>query len=82
MNERAVVIGEKTPGSIEAATSFYLPDGSEIFIQTTSFSLPNGEEVGTNGVAPNIEVEAGWDEILPNQDPVLDRAIEYLDEQS
>ena len=82
MNERAIVIGEKTPGSIEAAVPFYLPDGSEIFIQTTSFVLPNGDEVGTNGVAPDLEVEAGWDEILPNIDPVLDRAIQYLDEQS
>jgi hypothetical protein len=38
--------------------------------------------VGTRGVAPDLSVEAGWDEILPNRDPVLDRAIEYLDEQS
>lgn len=81
-NDRAVVIGEKTPGSIEAATSFYLPDGSEIFVETTSFILPNGDDVGTDGVTPDISVEAGWDEILPNQDPVLDRAIEYLDKQS
>lgn len=81
MHKRAVVIGENTPGSIEAATSFYLPDGSEIFIQTTSFVLPNGEEVGANGVVPDIAVEATWDEILPNNDPVLDRAIEVLDEQ-
>ena len=82
MNERGIVIGENTPGLIEAAESFYLPDGSEIFIQTTSFVLPNGEEVGTNGVVPDLPLEAGWDEILPNKDPVLDRAIKYLDEQS
>ena len=82
LHERAAVIGEKTPGSIEAATSFYLPDGSEVFIETTSFVLPNGEEVGTTGVVPEILVEAGWDEILPDNDPVLDRAIEYLDKQT
>jgi len=80
MHKRATVIGEKTPGSIEAATSFYLPDGSEIFVQTTSFVLPNGEEVGTTGVVPDVSIEAGWDEVLPNNDPVLDRAIEILDE--
>ena len=81
MHKRAVVIGENTPGSIEGASSFYLPDGSELFVQTTSFALPNGEEVGTQGVTPDIAMEEGWDEILPNQDPVLDQAIEYLDEQ-
>lgn len=81
MHERATVVGEQTPGSIEADESFYLPDGSEILIQTTSFLLPNGDEVGTTGVVPNILVEAGWDDILPDNDPVLDRAIEYLDKQ-
>jgi carboxyl-terminal processing protease len=81
MHERAVVIGEKTPGSIEGATSYYLPDGSELFIQTTSFALPNGDEIGTEGVVPDVRVDAGWDEILPNNDPVLDRAIEALDGQ-
>jgi carboxyl-terminal processing protease len=79
-HDRATVVGEKTPGSIEGATSYYLPDGSELFIQTTSFMLPNGEEIGTQGVTPDVPVEVGWDEVLPNQDPVLDTAIELLDE--
>ena len=81
MHDRATVIGEKTPGSIEGATSYYLPDGSELFIQSTSFILPNGAEVGTQGVLPDVTVEAGWDEIHPNNDPVLKQAIEHLDEQ-
>jgi carboxyl-terminal processing protease len=81
MYKRATVIGENTPGAIEGATGFYLPDGSELFVQTTSFVLPNGEEVGTRGVIPDIAVEAGWDEIGPSNDPVLDQAMETLDEQ-
>jgi C-terminal processing protease CtpA/Prc len=80
MHERATIVGETTPGSIEGATSYYLPDGSELFIQTTSFMLPDGTDVGTQGVVPDFPVEAGWDEVLPDQDPVLDRAIELLDE--
>jgi len=81
LNKRATVIGENTPGSIEGATSYYLPDGSELFIQTTSFALPNGDEVGTRGVAPDILVEEGWDQVQPDDDPVLDQAIQHLDEQ-
>src|SRR5215207_580209 len=81
MHKRAIVIGKKTPGAIESASSFYLPDGSEIFIQTTSFVLPNGDEVGTTGVVPDVVVESGWDEVLPENDPVLDQAIEALDGQ-
>ncbi|HSL44597.1 MAG TPA: S41 family peptidase [Anaerolineales bacterium] len=79
--ERAIVIGETTPGAIETTTSYYLPDGSQAFIQSTSFVLPNGEEIGETGVIPDIPLDVGWDEIQPDQDPVLDRAIEYLDEQ-
>jgi carboxyl-terminal processing protease len=79
--ERATVIGETTPGTIEGATSYYLPDGSELFIETTSFLLPNGDDVGTQGVIPDIAVEAGWDEVQPDDDPVLDQAVQYLDGQ-
>ena len=58
-----------------------LPDGSEAIIETTSFVLPNGDALGTTGVVPDISLPQGWDEVLPNRDPVLDRAIQYLDEQ-
>ena len=81
MHKRATVIGETTPGAIETSSSYYLPDGSETFIETTSFVLPNGDEIGTTGVVPDISLQQGWDEVLPNKDPVLDRAIQYLDEQ-
>jgi carboxyl-terminal processing protease len=81
MHDRAIVIGETTPGAVETTSSFYLPDGSQAFIATTSFVLPNGDEIGTTGVIPDISVEAGWDDVSPERDPVLDRAIEILDEQ-
>lgn len=76
--ERAVVVGETTPGAVETTNAFYLPDGSRVFIETTSFRLPNGEEIGVNGVQPQFPIEAGWDEVLPNNDPVLEKAIEVL----
>jgi len=81
VQKRATVIGETTPGAVETSSSYYLPDGSEVFIETTSFILPNGDELGTTGVIPDISLQQGWDEVLPNKDPVLDRAIQYLDEQ-
>lgn len=76
--DRAIVIGEKTPGAVETTTSFYLLDGSRIFVETTSFRLPNGEEIGTTGVQPDIPVEAGWDEVLPTDDPVFLAALQAL----
>jgi carboxyl-terminal processing protease len=75
---RAVIIGERTPGDVETLTPFYLPDGSRIFIQSSSFRLPNGDEIGNTGVIPDIQVPVGWDQVLPNNDPVLDQAVEVI----
>ena len=50
-------------------------------MESTSFRLLNGEEVGNKGVQPDLEVEAGWDEVIPDADPVLEAAIELLDAQ-
>jgi carboxyl-terminal processing protease len=79
--KRATLIGETTPGSIENTSSFYLPDGSRAFIETTSFRLPDGTDFGNTGVTPNVQVAAGWDAVLPNADPVLDAAIAALSEK-
>ena len=76
--KRAVVIGQVTSGTVESSTAYLLPDGSRIYLETTSFVLPDGEQIGLNGIQPDIPVEAGWDEVLLNQDPVLDAAILQL----
>lgn len=76
--ERAEIVGANTPGAVETTASFYLPNGSRVFIESASFRLPNGEELGSNGVKPDVEIEAGWDEVLPDSDPVLEAAVELL----
>ena len=65
---------------LKSSSWYYLPDGSEALIETTSFVLPDGGQIGTTGVIPDITLQQGWDEVLPNKDPVLDRAIQYLDQ--
>ena len=79
--ERATVVGETTAGSIEITEAFYLPDGSRIFIETASFRLANGTDLGNDGLQPDIALEEGWDDVQPDNDPVLEKAIEILDEQ-
>ncbi|HET9905761.1 MAG TPA: S41 family peptidase [Anaerolineales bacterium] len=79
--DRAEIVGTTTPGEIESTASFYLPNGSRVFIESASFRLSNGDELGTSGVKPDVLVEADWDEILPDADPVLDAAVELLDTQ-
>ena len=76
--DRAEIVGANTPGAVETTASFYLPNGSRVFIESASFRLPDGEELGTNGVNPDVQIDAGWDEVLPDSDPVLEAAVELL----
>ena len=79
--KRAALIGEATSGSIEVTEAFYLPNGSRVFIETASFRLADGAEIGSEGLQPDLVLKEGWDDVLPNADPVLEKAIEILDEQ-
>lgn len=78
MHERAIIVGAQTTGEVETSSTFYLPDGSRMFVQSTSFRLPNGEEIGNNGITPDFVVDASWDEIGPDHDPVLEQALVVL----
>ena len=78
---RADIVGATTLGAIEITTPFYLPNGALLLVESTSFRLLNGEEIGNNGVQPDVEVEAGWDEVMPDADPVIEAAIKLLDAQ-
>jgi carboxyl-terminal processing protease len=79
LNHRAMVVGMQTPGNVETQTPFYLPDGSRIFIESTSFRLTNGKDLGNGGVTPDVPVDARWDQVAADKDPVLDKAIEILE---
>jgi carboxyl-terminal processing protease len=79
LNKRAIVVGAQTPGNVETQTPFYLPDGSRIFVESTSFKLQNGKDLGSDGVIPDVLVDARWDQVTADQDPVLDKAIEILE---
>lgn len=76
--KRATLIGQTTAGTVEGSDAFYLPDGSRVYIATASFRLANGTDIGNSGIKPDITIAAGWDEVQPNSDPVLDKAVEIL----
>jgi len=78
MYKRATIVGEATPGKVETQSSFYLPDGSRIFVESTSFRLSNGDEIGNTGVEPDVHIAASWDQVDPSDDPVLEQALEVL----
>lgn len=77
--KRVTVIGGATQGSVEGESTFYLPDGSRIFVESSSIRLLNGEEIGMNGIKPDVLIETGWDEIQQNNDPLIEESVKILE---
>ncbi len=79
---RAVLVGLPTPGEVEGITEFALPDGSRAFIATSSYRTPTGREIGLTGVIPDVKVNADWDAVTLENDPVRDAAVRALQDAS
>ncbi|MFN8413508.1 MAG: S41 family peptidase [Anaerolineales bacterium] len=75
---RGTIIGSNTSGRMEVLNIFDLPDGSEIFIANTSFRLSKGKSIGS-GIQPTVKVDARWDEVTSNNDPVIDAAVQSFE---
>jgi carboxyl-terminal processing protease len=78
-NNRATLIGSNTSGNIETLTGYLLPDGSQVFIASASFRFSGGEDFGVNGIRPDVQIEARWDQIIPSEDPVIQAAVESFE---
>lgn len=77
---RAILVGLPTPGKVEGITEFALPDGSRAFIATSSYRTPDGREIGRTGVTPDVKVNADWDAVTLEKDPVREAAVKALQE--
>jgi carboxyl-terminal processing protease len=80
-NDRAELIGSRTLGRAARQRLVRLPDGSALWMTWARFTTPGGEPLHGRGLEPQIEVEEPEVEFgaaRPEQDPVLDRAVERL----
>ncbi len=76
---RAVLIGERTLGKGSVQQPFELRDGSELRVTIARWLTPNGREIHGQGIEPDIPVEVTEEDEAAGRDPVLERAIEYLE---
>ena len=58
---------------------FDLPGGGGARVCTKKDTYPDGSEFVGVGVKPDIEVAPTVKDFIENKDPVLDKAISYLD---
>ncbi|OQY22720.1 MAG: hypothetical protein B6I35_05450 [Anaerolineaceae bacterium 4572_32.2] len=78
-HERAILIGELTFGKGSVQRPFTLSDDSELRVTSALWFTPNDQAIHGQGISPDIE--APWpvdEELEPDQDPQLERAVEYL----
>lgn len=74
-SRRATLVGLPTPGDVEGFSEVLLPDGSRLFVATSSFRTRDGKDLAETGLAPDVKVDADWDQISPEEDPVLVEAL-------
>lgn len=71
-------IGESSFGSTGQPMFFKLPGGGIARVCTKKDTYPDGKEFVGYGIQPDIEIKKSLIDYLEGKDPVLDKAIEYL----
>ncbi len=76
----AVIVGKKTFGKGSVQNLEELPDGSSVKITIAKWMTPKGNNINDQGIQPDIEVELTPADYENNQDPQLEKAINFLEE--
>lgn len=79
--DRGILIGSNSAGGIEALSAYTVPNGGQILIASASFRVGENESLGIEGVSPEVQVEAEWDDIVIGEDPVIQQAIQSFEVQ-
>lgn len=74
-------IGSPTSGSTGQPYYFTLPGGAPARVCTKQDTYPDGSEFVGHGVQPDIEVAITLSDYLNGKDPVLEKALEHLNQQ-
>lgn len=78
---RAHLIGETTDGNVEILWVYEFADGSSAWIAHDTFRPVNNPDADweINGVIPDQQVSANWDQVTLQTDPAVQAALEYLE---
>ncbi|WP_299335007.1 S41 family peptidase [uncultured Psychroserpens sp.] len=71
-------IGESTYGSTGQPLMFNLPNGGIARVCTKKDTYPDGREFVGIGIQPDIKITKKLSDYIENKDPVLEKAIKYL----
>jgi len=79
---RAVVVGERSPGSVMEMDTMIFPNGAIFMYPVAQMVTPNGIVLEGHGVVPDIEVGLDREMLLKGIDSQLDSAIRYIEKDN
>ena len=77
---RAYILGQQTEGNVEILYVYDFSDGSRAWIARETFQPLNqpDENWEQTGISPDLTVHSNWDQVTLSTDPVIQAALEYL----
>ncbi len=81
--DRAETVGQRTAGRASEQKLVRLPDGTGLWLSWARYLTPEGEPIDRVGVVPDVAVDVALPELgepLPQDDPILERALERIAE--
>lgn len=81
--DRAETVGQRTAGRASEQKLIRLPDGTGLWLSSARYLTPDGEPIDRVGVVPDVAVDVALPELgepLPQDDPILERALEQIAE--
>lgn len=76
---RAVVVGERSPGSVMESDVMIFPNGALFMYPVAQMATPNGTVLEGHGVVPDIEVGLDREMLLKGIDSQLESALTYIE---
>ena len=83
-NKRGDLIGEHTIGRAAGQKLVKLPDGAGLWLSTMRYLTPAGAQLHEKGLEPTVPVDepdVEFGQPAPTTDPILDKALERLNEK-
>ena len=75
---RAVLVGERTPGSAGNPIRVPLPGGGTLRVATFKSYYPDGTEYMHSGVKPDVEVVTTQKNLYDGVEPIIEKGIEVI----
>lgn len=79
---RARVFGRRSWGGVLAASFTRLPNGDVLEHAIADFETPAGDRLEGRGVRPDLEVPLSREALLRGEDPVLDAALDWIEQET